>query len=82
MVLVPPGTRVVSVLVFLERLHTKIYWALAIFILYMLYHLYAPQIITETFFLYEFCSCHRNLFPVAGIYLPILFWLRRDPRAL
>ena len=38
---------------------------------------YSPQFISEVSFLYECCSCHRNLLPVAGIYLMnvILFML-------
>ena len=45
---------------------------------YPLHALCTPQIIPETSFLYEFCSCHRNLLPVPGISLTmnvILFML-------
>ena len=38
---------------------------------YPLHAFYSPQFIPEVSFLYEFCSCHRNLIPVVGIQLPM-----------
>jgi hypothetical protein len=32
---------------------------------------YSPQFTPEVSFLYEFCSCHRNLIPVEGSKLPM-----------
>ena len=45
---------------------------------YPLHAFHSPQFIPDTSFLNECCSCHRNIPPVTGIYLPmneILFML-------